>query len=559
MTFHQPDIKSLYGAYRLVPSIVIFFLVIFASCADRSRYQSELDGAEALMEEHPDSALALIDGIDEKQLGGSQERARYALLKSMALDKNYVDTTDFAVLQPAIDHYLHHGSPDQKLRTLFYQGRIFQNRGDNAAAMNCYLQARDLGHITDTLTLARLLTWQGLIQKSIYDFEGYKNCFLKAARLFDQLSQPKRALDCHLSGLNAAILLNDKAAADSLVNICENTIYKKGYSREKFNDYLLSYYEEFGDKFQIEKRLKSFSTDSFSPGKLLSMANANLSLGNALQTKSLLESVPLELLDDDELIRYYAVKVMALQNLEEYKDALHAYQIFTHKMDSIHIKEFDEKTRFSEEKYNYELEAQRNSKVQSNLTLGIISGGLVLTLIIALLWATLNNQKVRTENLQLNLTNLNQEYENLKSLLKKKPELPQEVTDVVKERFEMLNSFLVSGIAVNHPSSKSYKTWVKDLTSDKTRFMKNNRLAIHGSNPKFISYLKAKGLTDDELDFICLYLIGLNGKEVAIFLGKPNQMNGMITSIRKKLELSIHDTNLGKFIQNLFKNTPEIQ
>lgn len=173
------------------------------------------------METYPDSAITVIDGIDEKQLGGSQERARYALLKSMALDKNYVDTTDFAVLQPAIDHYLRHGSPDQRLRTLFYQGRIFQNRGDNAAAMTCYLQAQDLDHITDTLTLARLLTWQGLIQKSIYDFEGYKNCFLKAARLFDQLDLPEDALDCHLSGLNAAILLNDKAAADSLVYICE--------------------------------------------------------------------------------------------------------------------------------------------------------------------------------------------------------------------------------------------------------------------------------------------------------------------------------------------------
>ena len=36
---------------------------------------------------------------------------------SMALDKNYIDTTTFDIIQPAIDYYLSKGNADEKLRT----------------------------------------------------------------------------------------------------------------------------------------------------------------------------------------------------------------------------------------------------------------------------------------------------------------------------------------------------------------------------------------------------------------------------------------------------------
>ena len=81
----------------------------------------------------PDSSLRIIDSISVADISDAKQTARYALLKSMALDKNYIDTTTFDVLQPAIDYYLDHGTPDEKLRTYFYQGRILQNREDLAA------------------------------------------------------------------------------------------------------------------------------------------------------------------------------------------------------------------------------------------------------------------------------------------------------------------------------------------------------------------------------------------------------------------------------------------
>ena len=59
----------------------------------------ELDTADSLMEQRPDSALALLRRIDTLRLTSRHDRARYAMLLSMALDKNYIDLKDFHVLQ----------------------------------------------------------------------------------------------------------------------------------------------------------------------------------------------------------------------------------------------------------------------------------------------------------------------------------------------------------------------------------------------------------------------------------------------------------------------------
>ena len=96
---------------------------------------------ERIIEERPDSVLNVLQAIDTDELANDEERAKHALLYSMALDKNFVDKTDFEVLQPAIDYYEDNGSATDKLRTRFYQGRIYQNASNNAVALECFVKA----------------------------------------------------------------------------------------------------------------------------------------------------------------------------------------------------------------------------------------------------------------------------------------------------------------------------------------------------------------------------------------------------------------------------------
>ena len=122
---------------------------------------------ETIIEERPDSVLGVLQAIDTDELIGNEERAKHALLLSMALDKNYIDRTDFEVLQPAIDYYEDNGTATDKLRTYYYQGRIYQNQGNDASAMRSFINAIDKGaESNDNLTKARSLVAQSTIYYS---------------------------------------------------------------------------------------------------------------------------------------------------------------------------------------------------------------------------------------------------------------------------------------------------------------------------------------------------------------------------------------------------------
>ena len=148
--------------------VVLFSVIMLVSCERQSPTWKQMDIAESLLNTKPDSALAILEGIPAFNVKGKETSARYALLKSMALDKNCIDTTTFDVLQPAIDYYIEHGSPDEQLRTYYYQGRIYQNKGDDDAAMQSFMRGKEYcQEATDTLIMANLMVAQGSIQYSI--------------------------------------------------------------------------------------------------------------------------------------------------------------------------------------------------------------------------------------------------------------------------------------------------------------------------------------------------------------------------------------------------------
>ena len=205
---------------RMVPMVLFYVLLFISGCGGSSHVNDRLDAAESLMESRPDSALAILDIINATDLKGDGEKARYALLKSMALDKNYVDTTDFYVLQPAIDYYLKKGSPDEKLRTYYYQGRIYQNRNEGDSAILSFLRGMDIvSDCKDSLTIARNLVAQGIIYKKLYDFRGYSDNYLKAAHIYKSKKLSYLEFDCLLNGLSGMIILQDQVKSDSILTL----------------------------------------------------------------------------------------------------------------------------------------------------------------------------------------------------------------------------------------------------------------------------------------------------------------------------------------------------
>ena len=97
--------------------IYTFILLALAACTTHQGPRAQLDQAEALMTEHPDSALSILQEVDEAQLSTKAQQARFALLLSMALDKNYIDVASDSLIRPAVEYYEKHGSDRKKMLT----------------------------------------------------------------------------------------------------------------------------------------------------------------------------------------------------------------------------------------------------------------------------------------------------------------------------------------------------------------------------------------------------------------------------------------------------------
>ena len=116
----------------------------------------------------------------------------------------------------------------------------------------------------------------------------------------------------------------------------------------------------------------------------------------------------------------------------------------------------------------------------------------------------------------------------------------------------MLIGLLSTQITENESYAKPYGTWRDKLIQNKDEFMNTTRLAFKASHPRFIEYLEEHGLNEYEINYLCLYAIGLKGKEVGNYMQLRRHYN-ISSEIRSKLGIDEHETNIGIYIRKLLK------
>ena len=211
-------------------------MLTIVSCAPK-HITGTLDTVEARIESAPDSALTLLESVKLPFLATRELKARHALLHTIALDKNYIDLTTDSIIAPAVRHYTRRGTPDARFKTLYYLGRIRQNAGDNDAALDCFVKASALEpEVTDTLSLARCYSAQGLLYSDSYDYEHAIEANRKAADLFLAVGNINSYVNRVLQESFCWWALND-------LGRMKDCLDKVGIYKDKINpDVLSSYY-----------------------------------------------------------------------------------------------------------------------------------------------------------------------------------------------------------------------------------------------------------------------------------------------------------------------------
>lgn len=142
-----------------VISVLLTFL-LFESCGSYHT-SAILNDVETYIQDRPDSALVVIRAIDTTMLETRSLRAHYALLHAMALDKNWIDTTDVNVVLPAVEYYDKHPSGSRRAKAWYYLGRIQQNGNNRPEASISMLKAERYSETIDDIA------FKGLVYQSL--------------------------------------------------------------------------------------------------------------------------------------------------------------------------------------------------------------------------------------------------------------------------------------------------------------------------------------------------------------------------------------------------------
>ena len=541
---------------------ILFLVICLASCNSHSAHWDTLSQVESYIEEKPDSALVLLEQINTAELSGKEEKAKHALLYSMALDKNFVDKTDFEVLQPAIDYYEDNGSATDKLRTYYYQGRIYQNMGNDALAKDCFVNAIVAGNESDDiLTIARTHFAQSKIYYSLFDWDNFIECNKNAADYFKEAGVLNSYANCLIRIINGYTLKKEPENALHYIEECKRLLSSISQNRlADFYSAYLTYLIDYGREEEIIDVITEYiQTISESRIDWLTISNAYLRVQKYNEILSVLSQYT-KGIDIHKDRKYYAVISDAYQNLGEYKKSLEAYEEYIVLSDSIDYAVYTQDTKFVKERHNLELETIKEREAKNRVFL--FATIFIILLITILLWirARLKVNRMEKafaeqemEKYRLLYLQMEEERDNLTNLLAQSDELAPDIKTAVGKRLELLNKFFTAFITNNSDIDRTASKEMEELLANKDTFMVSTKLAFAGSHPKFIKYLEDRGLTDWEISYCCLYALGLKGKEVGSYIKMRSHYNNS-SEVREKLGINEHDTNLGIYIRKLLKS-----
>lgn len=541
---------------------VIILAICLISCNSHSKHWDTLSQVESYIEERPDSALVVLEQINTSELSCKEEKAKHALLYSMALDKNFVDKTDFEVLQPAIDYYEDNGSATDKLRTYYYQGRIFQNKGNDALAMESFVNAIEEGeNSNDILTTARTYFAQSKIYYSLYEWDSFIESNKSAANLFQEAGVLNSYANCLIRIINGYTLKEDPENALLYIEECKRFLNTISSSRlGDFYSSYLTYLIKYGEEQEIIKIISDYM-NAVPASKIdwLTIANSYIKIkryDDALETVS-------QCSNDIEItagLKYQAIISDIYQHLGRYKESLEAYKKYMVASDSADYAVMRQDTKFVEERHQLELQTltERESKKRV-----LLFATICITLLLGIILWIRTRLKVNRmekaiaeqemERYRAMYEQMEEERDNLANLLAQNDELEPDVKTAVGKRLELLNKFFTAYITNNIEIDRKANKEMEELLANKDTFMVSTKLAFAGSHPKFIKYLEERGLTEWEINYCCLYALGLKGKEVGTYIRMRSHYNNS-SEVREKLGINEHETNLGIYIRKLLKS-----
>ena len=532
---------------------VLCSITLFVGCLSPNKETTAiLDKAEQCIEHHPDSSLQMLNTLQLSSLSTHKGRARYALLKSMAMDKNYIDATSDSLTSIALAYYKKHGTPDDKLKAYYYNGRICRNNKDYEGAMANYLNAEKyVKDCKDYVSVGRLYNAKTVIYKEIFNLDMAIKPTEMSGLYYLKGGDTVRYITS-LNNMTAIFLTLNKY--DS-VGVCFSRIedLEKYMTIRQKNSYyinLINYKIAKSDSTLshiVEEYVNCFTDKSKISWRVV--ADAYLKMGKAEMAYLALKNADgfNNAQNSEGVYHYTAYEVY--RTLGDYRSALDHLEKYQSMSSSKDLNILRSDTKFLEERYYAQKKELEHKYYIVILLMGVIMFMMLLVISVRY-YRDLNNRRMlKLQEMEEQKNVLSNQYEKalseqrkLRSLLIKQS-FNENLRRTVEERLEILNNFIVSNIS-GIDMDKSLQELARYMENNE-EFLQSTRKSFELTHPKFISYLTKKKLTEWEIGCCCLYCTGLNGNEIANYLDvKYFYKHSSI--IRKKL--GIQSVNIDTFL-----------
>lgn len=383
--------------------------IVLGGCHRGAEMRNALLRADSLMNNAPDSALAILRTLDMSRATEAQT-ARYALLVTKAEYKTDVIQPKDSLISIATDYYAGRGD-SLEMQSLFYKANIRSwQKSNNDALILLAKAARIAVANNDYLFQGLIYRTQAEIYNNILAYQPQLESGLKAIKAFNLANAPHHAVWEHETVARALIFYDPHKGLEHMDTVRCSPFFAKDKSLQTwyYNDLVLLLqaagdYQAAADSIALADSLGLV----FVPKAITNLAAAYFNVGrHALARKTLERLGPNMNERAGEYTRYFVESYLDEED-GNYKSALANMRLYNKyssaNTDSLLRRPYtlDLSTYIEAEALAAEREAA-DFRVKSFLCLGILT--LIILLIIARLIIVRKNSQLKTAEINLLLT-----------------------------------------------------------------------------------------------------------------------------------------------------------
>lgn len=196
--------------------VAIVLFLIMGACNNHPQAPILLE-VEKIIEEQPDSALSILNKIENINQLSEKDHATYCLLLTQAQDLNYITHTSDSLIKIAATYFEKSNDKHKASLSYYYMGRVNTDLHDALKAQEFYLKALEIGEKTkDYHLLAKICNNLG----TLYNYQDIYDLALpmqKKALYYINMEQKQDTV-------NMSYILRNTARTFTLMNLEDSAV-----------------------------------------------------------------------------------------------------------------------------------------------------------------------------------------------------------------------------------------------------------------------------------------------------------------------------------------------